>query len=128
MPIIIDGWNFIRNSRSLIPDDGDDSIDAARDLVYYFEDYQRAHNDPVILVFDSAHEHMELDHANSPKLMVVASKSADAYIKKYIDKVPERQRKNLRVVSSDNEVFYYARSSDATPLRSEEFWKKLRRG
>lgn len=127
MPILIDGWNFLRNERSPIPDDGPDSVDAARDLAYYFEDYQRSHNDPVVLVFDSTNEYLGLDHANSSKLKVVAAKNADSYIKKFIDKTPERQRRNLRVVSSDSDVYYYAKSSYATAIKSEEFWEKLRK-
>jgi len=127
MPVIIDGWNLVRNDRSPIKDDGGDSTDAAADLVFYFEDFQRTHRDPVIIVFDSSHEHLGLAHKNSELLKVVASRNADNYIKKYIDSTPERQRRNLRVVSSDSEIFFYAKSSYATPIKSEEFWGKLKR-
>ena len=128
MPLLIDAWNFIRNDRSLIPDDGDDSLDAAAELIAYFEAYQETHNDPVILVFDSTREHLGIDHANAPRLKVIASANADAYIKRYLDKTPEQQRRAVRVVSSDNDVYYYAKSFCATPIRSEEFWARLRRG
>lgn len=127
MPIIIDGWNFIRNSRSLIRDDEGDSIEAARDLICFFEDFQRTHGDPIVLVFDSTREHLDVDHRNSDRLKVVAAHNADSYMKRYIDKTPERQRRNLRVISSDKDVFYYAKSSYATPIRSEEFWERLKR-
>jgi predicted RNA-binding protein with PIN domain len=79
----------------------------------------------MVLVFDSSNEYLGIDRQNTPKLTVVASRNADAYIKKYIDSVPEKQRRNLRVVSSDNEVYYYAKSAYAEPVRSEEFWNKL---
>lgn len=125
MPIIIDAWNFIRNERSPIDDEGGDALEAAADLIHYFAQYQKTHGDPVILVFDSAREHLETGHTNTEKLKVVAARNADAYIKKYIDAVPERQRRNMRVVSSDNEVYYHAKSSYATPIRSNEFWGTL---
>jgi predicted RNA-binding protein with PIN domain len=125
MPIIIDAWNFIRNDLSPISDDGRDALEAAADLHHYFEQYQRTHGDPVILVFDSAREHLGFAHSNNDKLKVVAARSADTYIKKYIDAVPERQRRNLRVVSSDNDVYHHAKSSYATPIRSDEFWGML---
>ena len=126
MPIIIDAWNFIRNERSSINDDEGDSLEAAADLIRYFEQYQKTHGDPVILVFDSTREHLGIDHTNTEKLKIVAARNADSYIKKHLDGVPERQRANMRVVSSDNDVYYYAKSSYAIPIRSEEFWSKLR--
>lgn len=125
MPIIIDGWNLIRNDRSRIEDDGEKSIESVLELVAYLEDFQRSRGDPMVLVFDSTREYLGIDHKNTPKLTVVAAKNADNYIKKYIDKVPERQRRNLRVVSSDNDVYFYAKSAYAEPVKSEDFWKKL---
>ena len=125
MPIIIDGWNFIRCDRSRIEDDGDKSIESALELIAFLEDFQRARGDPIVLVFDSTNEYLGIDRQNTAKLTVIAAKNADNYIKKYIDKVPEKQRRNLRVVSSDNDVYYYAKSAYAQPLKSEEFWKKL---
>jgi predicted RNA-binding protein with PIN domain len=127
MPIIIDGWNFIRAPESLIIDNEIDSLDAADMLISWLGKFQRTHNDPIVLVFDSTHEYLDIDYSNTPKLTVVASKDADRYIKRYIDKFPERQRRNIRVVSSDNDIYYYAKSSYATPLRCGEFWAKLRR-
>jgi predicted RNA-binding protein with PIN domain len=125
MPIIIDGWNLLRNDRSRIEDDGSRSIESALELISCLENFQRQRGDPMILIFDSSNEYLGIDRQNTPKLTVVASRNADVYIKKYIDSVPEKQRRNLRVVSSDNEVYYYAKSAYAEPVRSEEFWNKL---
>jgi predicted RNA-binding protein with PIN domain len=125
MPIIIDGWNLLRNDRSRIEDDGEKSIESAAELITYLQDFQRNRGDPIVLVFDSTNEHLGLGYRNTAKLTVVAARNADSYIKKYIDGVPERQRRNLRVVSSDNDVYYYAKSAYAEPLRSEEFWNRL---
>jgi len=126
MPIIIDGWNFLRSEASSISDDDDArSIEAALELICWLEDFQRSHADPIVLVFDSKNEHLGIDHINSPKFSVVAARNADKYIKGYIENIPERQRKNLRVVSSDKDVYYYAKSAYASPVKSDEFWAVL---
>lgn len=127
MPIIIDGWNFIRSEESYITDDDRDSIEAAGELIAELEEFQETHRDPILLVFDSTNEYLDLDYRNTPGLKIVPARDADSYIKRYIDKTPENQRRNLRVVSSDNEIYYHAKSSYATPLRCGEFWSKLRR-
>ena len=127
MPIIIDGWNLIRNSRSDIADDDNDSLESARALVGYLNTFQKAHRDPITLVFDSSHEYLDFKYVNSPALRIVPAKDADVYIKERIEDTPESQRRNLRVVSSDLEVYYFAKSRYAVPVRCEEFWDKLRR-
>ena len=127
MPIIIDGWNLIRNKRSVIDDTDRDSLEAAVALIDYLGDFQRKHKDPITLVFDSTNEYLDMKYTSTPKLKIVPAKDADSYIKRYIDSVPERQRANLRVVSSDGDVYYYAKSSYAVPVKSEDFWDKLKR-
>ena len=125
MPIIIDGWNLLRSESSRIDDDGDRSIESALELIAYLENFQRLRGDPIVLVFDSTKEYLGIDRQNTAKLTVIAAKNADNYIKKYIDNVPERQRRNLRVISSDNDIYFYAKSAYAEPQKSEEFWKRL---
>ena len=125
MPIIIDGWNFIRNNRSDISDDENDALESAKTLIGYLIEFQKQHNDPIVLVLDSSKEFLGIDYHNSKKLTVVPAKNADDYIKRYIDNTPERQRRNLRVISSDSAVYYYAKSNYAQALKCEEFWGKL---
>lgn len=125
MPIIIDGWNLIRSARSPICDDDGESLEAAMTLISYLDAFQKTHNDPIILVFDSSREFLETGYKNTPKLKIIPSRDADSYIKKYIEHTPERQRPNIRVVSSDKDVYYHAKTYYATPLKSEEFWGKL---
>ena len=125
MAIIIDGWNFIRDASSDIEDSESDSLVSARMLIGRLETFQIYHNDPIMIVFDSTNEFLGLGYKNHPKLSVIAARDADEYIKRYLDKTPEKQRKNIRVVSSDNDVFYYAKSSYAVPVKCRDFWKKL---
>ena len=127
MPIIIDGWNFIRDRSSNINDENGDAVEAARQLIFYLDDFQNTHNDPIVIVFDSSNEFLDTGYRSHPKLTVVPARNADEYIKRYIDKIPERQRRNVRVVSSDNDIYYYAKSSYATPMKCGEFWGKLKR-
>ena len=125
MPIIIDGWNLVRDAKSLIDDTDGDSLESARALIGYLGDFQKTHKDPITLVFDSTNEYLGMDYANTAKLKIVPARNADAYIKKFIDAVPERQRANLRVVTSDKDLYRYAKSRYAMPVKSEEFWDKL---
>ncbi len=127
MPIIIDGWNFIRNRKSDIRDDIGDSLERARTLIAYLSEFQETHSDPIVLVFDSTNEYLDMPYTSTPKLRIVAARDADKYIKKYVQDIPDRQRRNVRVVSSDNDIYYHAKSYSATPLRCEEFWDKLKR-
>ncbi|MDD5450050.1 MAG: NYN domain-containing protein [Candidatus Omnitrophica bacterium] len=125
MPIIIDGWNLIRDESSRIDDDQADHLQGARDLIAYMEKYQNDHKDPITIVFDSRYEYLNINYKNKENLKIVPAADADGYIKKYIDDIPEKQRHNLRVVSSDKELYYYARDARATPVKSSEFWKKI---
>ena len=123
MPILIDGWNFIRDPKSRLKDK--EPLQAAGVLIGYLQNFQLTHNDPIILVFDSKREFLDMKYKNSPKLTVVPTRDADDYIKRYIDQIPTRQRRNIRVVSSDNSVYYYARSCYAMVIKCEEFWNKF---
>lgn len=125
MPIIIDGWNFIRNRKSDIRDDGIDALESAELLMSCLDEFQKTHKDPIKVVFDSTYEYLGIGYKNSPRLYVIAASNADEYIRKYIENTPERQRRNLRVVSSDKSVFYHAKTYYATPVKCEEFWDKI---
>lgn len=127
MPIIIDGWNLIRDRSSDISDDETESLDSAKILISYLNDFQETHNDPIVLVFDSTHEYLDIHYTNTSKLTIVPSRDADTYIKNYIEDTTDKQRRNIRVVSSDNDIYFFAKSYSATPMRCNEFWKKLRK-
>ena len=127
MAILIDGWNLIRCEGSGFTDENEDALDSARALISYLERFQETHNDPIILVFDSTNEFLDTGYRSNDKLKVVASRNADDYIKRYVDDAPERQRRNIRVVSSDGGIYYYVRSAGALPMRSAEFWRRLNR-
>ncbi len=123
MPIIIDAWNMIRHEHSGI--DHDDALAGAQSLILILERFQSTHADPIILVFDSKNEYLDIPNRSTAKLHIVAARNADSYIKKHIDKVPPRQRRNLRVVSSDRSLYFYAKDAHATPMKCEEFWGKI---
>ena len=127
MPIIIDGWNLIRDRRSNIKDDDVDSLESVRMLISYLDAFQETHNDPIVLVFDSTNEYLGISYNNTPRLQIVPARDADDYIKRFIAETPDRQRRNIRVVSSDNDIYFYAKSYSATPVRCGEFWGKLNR-
>ena len=126
MPILIDGWNFIRDKSSSIQDIESESLESAKLLIDYLAQFQKTHSDPIVVVFDSSNEFLDFDYKNSAELSIIPASDADDYIKMYIRKIPERQRRNIRVVSSDSDIYYYAKSYYAIPLKCGEFWKKLK--
>ncbi|MBN2453414.1 MAG: NYN domain-containing protein [Candidatus Omnitrophica bacterium] len=126
MPIIIDGWNLIRDHSSDISDDETESLESAKALISCLNDFQESHNDPIVLVFDSTHEYLDMHYENTLKLKIVPSRDADRYIKKFIENTPEKQRRNIRVVSSDKEIYFFAKSYSAVPIKCDAFWRKLR--
>ena len=127
MPILIDGWNFIRDESSSIQDVESEALESAKLLIDYLAQFQKTHSDPIMVVFDSSNKFLGIGYKNSPELSVVPASDADDYIKRYISKVPERQRRNVRVVSSDNDIYYYAKSYYAIPVKCKEFWDKLKK-
>ncbi len=114
---------MVRHEHSGI--DHDDALTGASHLIAILEKFQQAHADPIILVFDSKNEYLDIPNRSTAKLHIVAAKDADGYIKRYIDKIPERQRRTLRVVSADRSLYFYAKDARATPVKCEEFWGKL---
>lgn len=123
MPIIIDGWNFIRTSGS--PLKNQEPLAALRSLITLLKTFQVRHSDPIMLVLDSSSEFLDIPYRNSPKLKIVPAKNADNFIKHYLDKIPANQRKNYRVVSSDLDVFDYSRQLSATAIKCADFWPKI---
>jgi len=123
MPILIDGWNMVRHEGSGI--DYDDALAGAAHLIAILEKFQETHPDPITLVFDSKNEYLDMPLRSTPKLHIVAARNADNWIKRHIDSIPQRQRRNLRVVSSDRSLYFYAKDARATPMKCEEFWSKI---
>jgi len=123
MPILIDGWNMVRHEGSGI--DYDDALAGASHLIAILEKFQETHADPIILVFDSKNEYLDIPERGTAKLRIVAARNADSWIKRHIDSIPARQRRNLRVVSSDRSLYFYAKDARATPVKCEEFWGKI---
>ncbi len=101
-----------------------EALDAEK-LIAILERFQQDHADPIILVFDSKNEYLDIPNRSTAKLHIVAARNADSYIKKHIDQIPPRQRRNLRVVSSDRSLYFYAKDARATPMKCEEFWGKI---
>ncbi len=123
MPILIDGWNMVRHEGSGI--DYDDALAGASHLIAILEKFQETHADPIILVFDSKNEDLDIPERGTATLRIVAARNADNWIKRHIDSIPARQRRNLRVVSSDRSLYFYAKDARATPIKCEEFWGKI---
>jgi len=127
MPLIIDGWNLLRNKNSDIKVHRDSLMDSVGALVSRLEVYQMCHSDPITVVFDSRRRDSRIAFPRTSRLRILTAEDADDHIKRSIESTPPEQRRNLRVVSSDNEICAYAKLHSATVLRSDEFWAKLKR-
>jgi len=123
--IVIDGYNLIHRVaelRAFLEED----LEAARErLLAYLMAYQATRKIEIVVVFDG--ENVGLPHTRSQGgVQVVFSKppqKADALLKQLI--LNERNRRRLTVVSSDKEIFGYARTLGAQCLRSEQFFEKF---
>ena len=78
MPILIDGWNMVRQEGSGI--DYDDALAGAMHLIAILEKFQESHADPITLVFDSKNEYLDIPIKSTAKLHIVAARDADGYI------------------------------------------------
>jgi predicted RNA-binding protein with PIN domain len=123
MPILIDGWNLIKDKSSVLKNQT--PLAAAQALIGYLFTFQITHNDPILLILDSKKECLALHHRDSAKLQIIPTPNADSFIKKYVDRTAANQRRNIRVVSSDLDIYDFARHCQATVIKCSEFWRKL---
>jgi predicted RNA-binding protein with PIN domain len=123
--IIIDGYNLIRNSKTLSPLDRQD-LQRGRDaLVDLLAAYKRIKAHRITVVFDGPdvpHLYPSRDRIKGIDIRYSsAGKSADAVIKQ----MAAREREKAVVVSSDREVIQAAAAHMATVIDSPAFEAKV---
>gem|GEM_PF-1278025 len=123
MPIIIDGYNFIGRSRRLRIEDPD----CREKLIQSLIEYCRLRKKEVIVVFDGAYLGHRVNRKRTYGRMTVIYSSGGSNADEEIEKLVRRnqQKKQLHIVTSDNEVRDYARSLGAKVTRSEEFERDM---
>ena len=127
MPIhlIIDGYNFIRQSDALRGLDRQ-ALEFGREaLIERLAEYKRIKRHKVTLVFDGSAKYYFPDNQTSSKGVGIKfsrhGESADSLIKK----MAREEREKAVVVSSDKELVHFAAAQGAATIESGEFEAKL---
>ncbi len=123
---IVDGYNLIHKSSKLKKIFTEDPKLARENLVSILSDFFSRRKDRCILVFDG---NINIPSSlSTPAVRVIFSRppnKADDEIKRIIMSKNLKERKNLIVVSSDNEIINCAKACGAERLSSEDFLKLI---
>lgn len=125
--IIIDGYNMIH----LVPDLRrflDESLERAREeLILHLRSYLMRSKVEITLVFDGAYAVLDShDQQPTPRLTVLFSRhpfKADPLIKLLIAK--EQNKKNIILVTKDNDIIHFARSNHVQVLSPAAFYDRI---
>jgi hypothetical protein len=125
MRVIVDGYNFIRQSPELSRIESQGLEAARRELVRRLSDYRHRKGHQIVVVFDAAEgiyssQRQEWSHGIS----IAYSKrgeTADEVIKR----LASTGREGVVVVTSDRELAIFAEKQGSTTIRSDEFEQKM---
>jgi predicted RNA-binding protein with PIN domain len=121
---IIDGNNVIGKIPELFKLQKSDRQRSREQLVYLLQKYFRNKKINLTLHFDG--------YANSPlplskgKIVYSENRTADSHIKENIERV--KNRKNIILVTSDNELRNFGKACGCTIISSKDFGKLLTKG
>jgi len=123
--IIIDGYNLIRRSSSLITLDHQDIQLGREALLNTLSSYKRIKHHMITVVFDGTHApplSQHKDRVNGIKIKFSRSgETADNVIKR----MAAREREKALVVSSDLNIVNFAASKGAATISSPAFEEKI---
>jgi len=122
MKYIIDGYNMIRKINSLRAHDAQSLEKGRQALIMKLSGFRLQNNADITIVFDG----QKTSFGSQSGITVYFSNlpnKADEMIKKLVDK--NKKTNETTVVSSDNEVMWYAKGCGCKVERSEEFFKKI---
>jgi predicted RNA-binding protein with PIN domain len=123
--IVIDGYNLIRQSRSLAALDRDD-MQAGRDaLVDLLSTYKKVKAYPITVVFDGAEAQVGMPRRDSVKGIDVRYSGPGELADTVIKRIAGREKERALVVSSDNELVNYVQSRGAAVVSADEFENRL---
>jgi len=124
---VIDGYNLVYKS-SVLKKIIDEDLNIAREkLILQLDNFFSSKRASVYVVFDGNSDLTYLNSYRTPNIRVLFSKKnqkADILIKKIIDE--SKNKSLITVISSDHEVYQYAKVSRCKAIKSEEFLKKMK--
>lgn len=123
--IVIDGYNLIRQSRSLAELDRHD-MQAGRDaLVDLLSAYKKVKAYPITVVFDGAEARVGMPRRDRVKGIDVRYSRPGELADTVIKRIAGREKERALVVSSDNDLVNYVQSRGAAVISADEFENRL---
>lgn len=124
---VIDGYNLVHKS-SVLKKIIDEDLSIAREkLILQLDNFFSSKRASVYVVFDGNSNLTYLNSYSTPNIRVLFSKKsqkADILIKKIIDE--SKNKSLITVISSDHEVYQYAKVSRCKAIKSEEFLNRMK--
>ncbi len=90
-------------------------------LVYYIKEFQKKRRSKVVLFFDGPIDYDLMGESNNIEIIFSVEREADILIKERINKL--KYRKDLFVVTADNDLIYYAKRKGAKIIPPRKFFK-----
>lgn len=124
MRYIIDGYNMIRKIDALRAHDAKSLEKGRQALIAKLSRFRIESNAEITVVFDGQRSSMTSQSGITVRFSNLPNK-ADEMIKRLVDQ--NKKAQETTVVSSDNEVMWYAKGCGCKTERSDEFYKKISR-
>lgn len=122
MRYIIDGYNMIRKIDVLRAHDAQSLEKGRQALIIQLSSFRMKSKAEITVVFDGQKSSLSSQSGITVRFSNLPNK-ADEMIKKLVDQ--NKKAPETTVVSSDNEVMWYAKGCGCKVERSEDFYKKI---
>jgi uncharacterized protein len=122
MKYIIDGYNMIRKITALRAHDAQSLEKGRNALVMMLSRFRIESKAELTVVFDGQKSSLSSQSGITIRFSDLTNK-ADEMIKKLVDQ--NKKNQETTVVSSDNEIMWYAKGCGCKVERSEDFYKKI---
>ncbi|MFN7170047.1 MAG: NYN domain-containing protein [Candidatus Omnitrophota bacterium] len=120
---IIDGYNLMKQVSHIL---GKRSFRDREDFILFLETERPygSRNNKVTVVFDGREGVWVKRRFTEIEVIFACGETADERIKEMVEKLP---KKNLVVISNDNEIKYFAKIQGVRAMGAEEFLAKIKR-
>jgi len=123
--LIIDGYNLIRQSKSLSDLDLMDIQLGREALVNQLVEYKRVKKHPITVVFDGTYSLPGYQQRDNVKGITIVFSGQGQQADDVIKKMAARERERALIVSSDLDILRFAESQGAAVIHAPEFEEKM---
>jgi len=92
-------------------------------LVHYIQKFQKLKASKIIIFFDGPIDYNLFEISGDVEIVFSSEKEADSLIKKRINSI--RYRRDLIVVTRDNEIIYHAKRKRAKIIKPRKFFNEV---